>query len=107
MADFWQDGMDTHVWYTSNGDWQMTEYDLGVNISALPQAVQDAFHGGKYSTWRVDDINKYERPKDVFYLVEIEIQGEKDRDLYYAKDGTLLKDEVDRENYDVKPDIVF
>jgi hypothetical protein len=46
VADFWQDGMDTHVWYSSNGDWQLTEYDLGVNHSALPQAVQDAFQSG-------------------------------------------------------------
>ena len=107
VADFWQDGMDTHVWYSSNGDWQMTEYDLGLNLSALPQAVQDAFQSGQYNTWRVDDIDKYERPKDVFYLVEIEIKGEKDRALYYAPEGTLLKDEADRENNDVKPDIVF
>ena len=107
VADFWQDGMDTHVWYSSNGDWQMTEYDLGVNLSALPQAVQDAFQSGQYSTWRVDDIDKYERPKDVFYLIEVETKGEKDRDLFYASDGTLLKDEVDRENNEVKPDIVF
>jgi hypothetical protein len=99
--------MDTHVWYTSNGDWQMTEYDLGVNLSALPQAVQDAFQSGQYSTWRVDDIDKYERPQDVFYLIEVETKGENDRDLFYASDGTLLKDEADRENNEVKPDIVF
>jgi hypothetical protein len=55
----------------------------------------------------VDDIDKYERPKDVFYLIEVETKGEKDRDLFYASDGTLLKDEADRENNEVKPDIVF
>lgn len=107
VADFWQDGMETHVWYNPNGDWLMTEYDLGVNVSALPQAVQSAFQSGQYGTWRVDDIDKYERPNDTFYLIEIETKGERDRDLYYAPDGTLLKDEVDRENNEVTPSMVF
>lgn len=107
VADFWQEGMETHVWYNPNGDWLMTEYDLGVNVSALPQAVQSAFQSGQYGTWRVDDIDKYERPNDTFYLIEVETKGERDRDLYYAPDGTLLKDEVDRENNEVTPGIVF
>ena len=107
VADFWQDGMDLNVWYNPNGEWLMTEYDLGLNLSALPQAVQDAFKGGQYATWHVDDIDKYERPNDVFYLIEIETKGERDRDLFFASDGSLLKDEVDKENNDVVPNITF
>lgn len=107
VAEFWQDGMDLDVWYNSNGEWLMTEYDLGVNLSALSQAVQDAFRAGQYGTWQVDDIDKYERPNDVFYLIEVETKGQQDRDLYYSPDGALLKDEVDKENNEVTPSIVF
>ena len=68
VADFWQEGVDTHVWYNSNGEWLMTEYDLGLELSSLPQAVQDSFKGSQYATWHVDGLDKYERPNDVFYL---------------------------------------
>ena len=107
VAEFWQDGMDTQAWYNSNGEWLMTEFDLGRNVSALPQAVQEAFQNSAYATWRVDEIDLYERPKDAFYLIEVETQGQTERDLYFAPDGTLLKDEADRENHEVTPDIVF
>ena len=107
VADFWQEGMETNVWYNPNGEWLMTEYDLGLNLSALPQAVQDAFRGSQYATWHVDDLDKYERPNDVFYLIEVETKGERDRDLFFAPDGSLLKDEVDKENNEVTPSMVF
>ena len=107
VAEFWQEGLETKVWYNPNGDWQMTEYDLGMNLSALPQAVQDAYMSSSYANWHVDDLDKYERPNDVFYLIEVEAHGEKDRDLYYAPDGRLLKEEVDRENNEVTPSVVF
>ena len=107
VADFWQDGMDMSAWYNPNGEWLMTESDLGVNLSVLPQAVQDAFKSSQYANWHVDDIDKYERPNDVFYLIEIETKGESDRDLFFAPDGALLKDEVDKENNEVTPSIVF
>ena len=50
VAEFWQDGMDTQAWYNSNGEWLMTEFDLGRNVSALPQAVQEAFQNSAYAT---------------------------------------------------------
>ena len=104
VADFWQDGMETHVWYNPNGNWLMTEFDLGVSVSALPQAVQSAFLESQYSSWHVEDINKYERANDVFFLIEVETKGQQDRNLYYNEEGSLLKDEVDRENDDITPD---
>lgn len=107
VADFWQDGMELTVWYASDGEWLMTEYDLGVNLSALPQTVQTALQNGQYGTWRVDDIDKFERSNDVFYLIDVETQGQQDRNLYFAPDGQLLKDEVDKEDNDITPDIVF
>jgi hypothetical protein len=107
VADFWQDGMETQAWYNPDGEWLMTEYDLGINVKALPQAVQNALQDGQYATWRVDDIDKYERENEVFYLIDVETQGQQDRDLYFSPDGELLKDEVDKENDDVTPDTIL
>lgn len=106
VADFWQEGMETHVWMDKDAQWRMTELDLNTRLDFLPQAVQDAFRNGQYTSWRVDDIDKYERPGDTFYLIEVETNGQRDRDLYYAADGSLLKDEVDKEK-EVTPDITF
>lgn len=107
VADFWEEGMETQVWIDSKAEWKMTELDLGVNLQLLPEAVRNAFQKGQYANWRVDDIDKYERTDGTFYLIEIETKGEQDRDLFFAPDGSILKDEVDRENNDVTPSTVL
>ena len=107
VADFWQEGMETHVWMNNGAEWKMTELDLGTNLGLLPDAVQSAFLNGQYANWRVDDIDKFERTDRTFYLLEIETKGQQDRDVYYAEDGSILKDEVDRENNEVTPDTNF
>lgn len=107
VADFWQEGIETHVWIDSKADWKMTELDFGTNLGLLPDAVQSAFLNGQYANWRVDDIDKYERTDGTFYLIEIETKGEQDRDLFFAPDGSILKDEVDRENNEVTPSTVL
>lgn len=104
VADFWQEGMETHVWINKNADWKMTELDLGKNLSLLPQAVQDAFQSGQYASWRVDDIDKYERPDRTFYVIEVETNGQPDHDLFFDGSGNILKDEVDKNDKDVTPD---
>lgn len=107
VAEFWQSGLEVQAWYGADGQWLMTEYDLGIDLSALPQAVQDALQNGQYGTWYVDDIDRFERPADEFYLIDVEKKGQEDRNLYFAPDGRLLKDEADRGDDDVRPDIVF
>jgi hypothetical protein len=107
VADFWQGGIEVQAWYGTDGQWLMTEYDLGIDLSALPQAVQDALQNGQYGTWYVDDIDRFERPADEFYLIDVEKKGREDRNLYFAPDGRLLKDEADRGDDDVRPDIVL
>ena len=107
VADFWQEGMETDVWIDTKAEWKMTELDLGTNLTLLPIAVQDAFKNGTYASWRIDDIDKYERPDLTFYLIEVETNGLQDRNLYYAEDGSLLKDEVDKNNDDVTPTTTF
>ena len=55
----------------------------------------------------VGEIAKDERPDRTFYLIEVEKAGQQDRNLFYAEDGTLLKDEADTRNDEVLPNISF
>lgn len=107
VAEFRDNGVDTEVWFDNNAVWCMTETDLRTDLNALPGLVNNAFQNGQYADWTVDDIDKYVRPDLTFYLIEIEKAGQKDRDLFYAEDGTLLKDVVDTENDEVLPSISF
>lgn len=106
VAEFWSNAV-IDAWFDTKGEWRMTETDLGKSLAALPDAVQKAFADSQYATWRVDDLDKYERPSDTFYLIEVETNGQRDRDLYFAPDGTLLKDDMDRDNHEVTPDFSF
>ena len=85
----------------------MTELDFGTNLGLLPDAVERAFLNGQYANWRVDDIDKFERTDRTFYLIEIETKGQQDRDLFFAEDGSILKDEVDKDNNEVTPTTTF
>ena len=103
VAEFFQEGMETEMWITAQGEWAMTEMDLGMNLNLLPQPVLDAFKASTYATWQVDDMDKYERTDRTFYLIEVETAGQVDRDLFYNPDGTLIKDVVDKDNNDITP----
>lgn len=106
VAEFYADGVEHNVWYTTEAVWCMTETDFGRSFDKLPEPVQEAFKGSVYGNgWNVDDIDKYERVSDTFYLIEVEKRGERDRDLYYSPDGVLLKDDYDRG--DVLPTVKF
>lgn len=107
VAEFRENGADVESWFDTSAVWCMTETDLRTDLTVLPGLVQSAFQSGQYADWRVDDIDKYERPDDTFYLIEIEKGGQQDRDLFYAEDGTLLKDAVDTNNDQILPNIKF
>ena len=71
----------------------MTEYDIP--FAQLPQAVQDAFKTGAYASWRVDDVDKIEKTDaSVIYVIEVE-SGEKEYELTYLEDGTLIREEAE------------
>ena len=95
VAEFW-DSAEMETWYNSNGSWCMTETDLGRSVNQLPKAVQEAFQASEYNQWKVDDLDKYERPDMTFYKVEVESAGKRDRNLFYAEDGILLKNEEEK-----------
>ena len=107
VAEFWMNGAEVDVWFTTDAVWKMTETDLGVNVSKLPAEVKEAFLAGEYAAWAVDDIDKYEREDMTFFLVEVEKNGQRDRNLYYNEQGGLLKDAEDAPNDDVLPTTQF
>lgn len=103
VAEFYDNGKETEVWFNSTAEWVMTETDYGKNISLLPQSVQTAFNESAYTNWIVDDIDRYERPDKTFYVIEIEYRGQRDRYLFYSEDGTLIKDVEDNGNNTILP----
>ena len=107
VVELWYQQVETQAWFEKNGAWCMTETDLGRSVASLPEAVQHALAESRYSTWEVDDLDKYERLNDTFYLVEVEMAGQRDRDLFFAPDGTILLDEVDGYGTEVTPDKAF
>ncbi len=96
VAEFYENGREMEAWFTTDGTWSMTETDLGMNTTLLPEPVQAALATSAYASWRVDDIDLYERPDKDFYLIEVETKGQPDHDLFFAPDGTLIKAEKDR-----------
>ncbi len=102
VADFWENGVEYDAWFSQDTELKMLESDVR-GVESLPEPVLNAFKATSYTEWRVDDIDKYERGTEVFYLIEIEKKGEKDRKLFYSPEGTLLKDVEDAPNDDILP----
>lgn len=105
VADFTYNMDDMDVWFSaSDSSIAMIENDYGKNMFRIPGEVSKAFAESEYGYWTVDDIKYYERTKsNSFYLIEVEKTGQKDMDLYYNPDGTLIKAVV--ESYvDITPD---
>ena len=58
----------------------------------LPQEVKDAFKGGVYAQWRVDDVDIVERNgKDTLFVMDVE-QGKDERLLYFNARGELVRE---------------
>ena len=92
-AEFVDNGYENKAWFTPDGAWVMTEYDL--RFTQLPQAVQDAFKAGAYASWKVDDVDKIEKTDgSVTYVIEVEL-GEKEYELTYLEDGTLIRENTE------------
>lgn len=90
VADFRLDSYETEAWFQSDGSWLLTETDIPYNN--LPQAVKSSFETGNYASWRVDDVDKLDRPDvETVFVIEVE-SGNQEIDLYYSEDGTLIKE---------------
>jgi len=92
VADFVLNAKESEAWFQTDGKWVMTETDI--LFDELSAEIQAAFKAGKYKDWRIDDVDKLERvDSETVYVIEVEGTGE--YDLYYAEDGTLLKEVQD------------
>lgn len=92
-AEFIDNGYENKAWFTPDGAWVMTEYDL--LFTQLPQAVQDAFKDGSYASWKVDDVDKIEKSDaGVIYVIEVESAG-KEYELTYLEDGSLIREDTE------------
>lgn len=90
VAEFRLNNQKVHAWFDDSGIWYMTETDLKT-VNALPAKVQEGFRNSEYATWKVDDVDKIERPaSEPFYVIEVE-QGKQEIDLYYSEEGILIK----------------
>lgn len=90
VAEFTLGGHKADAWFDNAGQWLLTETDLPFN--ALPEAVRAGFAAGPYAGWKVEDVDKLERPQTAtVYLIEVE-KGEAEKDLYYDESGTLFKE---------------
>ena len=92
VADFINNGTETEVTFQGT-TWVRIETDI--TFDALPQAVKDAHGEGKYSTWNVTDTDEIKKPGNVFtYILDVE-QGERDVELTYDADGSLISERND------------
>lgn len=92
-AEFVGNGYENKAWFTPDGAWVMTEYDIPFN--QLPQAVLDAFAASAYASWRVDDVDMIEKSgMEMIYVIEVE-SGEREYELTYLEDGTLLRENTE------------
>lgn len=102
VADFYDGSYRAEAWFDAAGAWMLTETDLP--FGQLPVAVRDSFGRSAYAAWKIDDVDRLERPATgVLYVIEVE----KDRDeydLFYSETGILIRAEADTDgNDDYRP----
>ena len=92
-ADFHTEGYEAEAWFDRQGNWLLTETDL--TYDRLPAAIRSSFESSEYANWRVDDVDKIERPDtETIYVLDIE-RGEAEMNLHYSEDGYLINERTD------------
>ena len=90
VADCWIDGKEADVWYNNAAVWQLTE--ISISWNDLPPAVQTAFNGSEYASWKKEEIVILEYPvQPIQYVIEVE-NGKMEYQLFYSEDGNLLQE---------------
>ena len=76
--------------------------DSEILFEQLPEEVKAAFRAGEYSAWTIDEVERVQRNgAEEVYVIEVKnkVDGvETEIDLYYSKDGVLVKKLVDADN---------
>lgn len=92
LADFMMNGFEKNVWFDGQGNWAMTQTELG-NLDELTPVVYNAFVSGPYANGAVEDVTLVEFPK---WQAIIVIKVGKDNvdlkyQLFYTPSGILLR----------------
>lgn len=97
---------DMEAWFThKDGSWRMTK-EKEIHFSQLPQAVKNAFGASKFKDWKIDEILCIHRDGgETLYVIEVE-KGKHEMDLYYTKEGILIKEVADSDNHDYEDAII-
>lgn len=85
-AEFWQQGVETDVWYQADGTWVRTEVDF---LGTLPSAIQQHL-STHYSGYRVDDVDIVSLPSTSYYELELEREGSRDITLRITAEGVVV-----------------
>lgn len=107
VAEFKYNSDETEVWYNPDGSWMMTVTDIP--STKLPAAITQAIAASKYASWKYDDVKLIDREGfEQLYKVEMEGAGtDNEVTLYYAENGTLIKEIPDIDNNTtVKPIVI-
>ncbi len=85
-AEFWQQGVETDVWYQADGTWVRTEVDF---VGTLPTAIQQ-YLATHYSSYRIDDVDIVSLPSTSYYELELEREGTRDITLRITAEGVVV-----------------
>lgn len=102
VVDFVNGTYETEAWYDDSGNWIATETDIP--LSAMPYAVRESFGYSRYSTWHVDETSQLEREDapEPLYIIEVE-NNDMEVALHYAKEGTLVREIIGKDNGEFQP----
>ena len=93
VASFERKGDKYEAKFNKKGEWQSTEKEL--EISDLPNKVNDGFEKSKYSEWEVKSVYEIELPDDVTqYRVHVAKSDIQQKNLLFNNKGRLLKDNL-------------
>jgi len=93
QATFKQDSATLIAKYSNKGEWQSTEKKI--KADAIPAAVKDGLAKSKYADWRVGTVTERKLPGNkTIYIVFVSKSDVNRKNLTFASDGQLLKDNM-------------
>ncbi len=86
-ADFLQNGREVEAWFSGDGKWTRTDYDI--TTAELPEAVTN-YVSTNYAGYVIEDADRVETPLAHYYELELEKKGKPDVILLLNADGEKL-----------------
>jgi hypothetical protein len=92
-AIFSQGGVNKSAKYTKEGTWVETTSIIA--FEGLSAGIKEGFEKSKYATWEVKTVSIIEQPnKVVMYKVFVKKDEIQKRNLFFNRNGQLLKDNI-------------